>query len=114
MKKLSTYLLVVGLLVFGISVGLTFAQDVDSESPQAEPEKQPQEVLKIEEVIIEIPAMKVFTIPRMEAELPPVDFVGIYKSGILPPDPAIFYLLEEDLMPIKIDDYEKILAKERK
>ena len=80
MKKLSTYLLVVGLLVFGISVGLTFAQDVDSESPQAEPEKQPQEVLKIEEVIIEIPAMKV----------------------------------EEDLMPIKIDDYEKILAKERK
>ncbi|NQS99424.1 MAG: hypothetical protein HQ591_13325 [candidate division Zixibacteria bacterium] len=114
MKKLSTYLLAIWLIIFGAGIGFVYAQDVKSDSSKGEAEGKPQEVLKIEEVTIMIPAMQVFTIPRMEAELPPVDFIGIFKSGILQPDPAIFCLREEDLKPVIIDDYEKILAKKRK
>ena len=86
-----------------------FAQDVEV----GEEEAPPEQVIKLEELIIELEPLKVFTIPRMEAELPPIDFVGIFRTERIKPDYRIFILKPSHLDPAKIEDFSVLLAKER-
>ena len=92
---------------------LTFpliAQDVDVGEEESD---EPEQVLKLEELIIELDPLKVFTIPRMEAELPPVDFVGVFRSSHMKPHYSVFSLEESDMKPVIVADFSKMLAKER-
>lgn len=86
------------------------AQDVEVGQEES---AEPEQVLKLEELIIELDPLKVFTIPRMEAELPPVDFVGVFRSGHMRPYYSVFLLDESDMKPVIVADFSKMLAKER-
>ena len=106
------------LFIFILSfliASFAWGQDAEQDSVQAEADEEaPQEVLELEEFIIELAPFKVFTIPRMEAVLPPVNFSNAFKADKFSPSPVVFHLRKDDLEPLKIDDFEKILAKVRK
>jgi len=104
-NKLLTALIFLLCLTFPL-----IAQDVDVSEEQSD---EPEQVLKLEELIIELDPLKVFTIPRMEAELPPVDFVGIFSGGHMKPHYSVFFLDESDMKPAIVSDFSKMLAKER-
>ena len=101
--------LFLALIILGFLTLPVIAQDAESSSDDAEPEQ----VLKLEELIIELDPLKVFTIPRMEAEIPPVDFVGVFRTGHMPPHYSHFILEESDMQPIVVSDFSKMLAKDR-
>lgn len=116
MKKLFLLLTLAGLVVLAPFQGMSFAQVVEVETEVAEPDtmEEPEQVVKLEELIIEIEPLKVFIVPRMEAELPPIDFAGIFRSEFLQPSPEFFILKPEDMEPIKTSKDRKIFAKNRK
>lgn len=97
------------LLFLPVIAAPLFAQNVEL----GEEEAPPEQVIKLEELIIQLDPLKVFTIPRMEADLPPIDFVGIFRTERIRPDYKIFILKPSDLDPAKIEDFSVLLAKER-
>jgi len=100
------------VLVLALAAAITLpvtAQEVEVGQEEAEPEQ----VIKVEELIIELEPLKVFTIPHMEGELPPVDFVGIFRQDHLNPDYRLFILDETDLAVIPVKDFSQLLAKKR-
>ena len=99
-------------IVFAVLAALTLpviAQDVEVGQEEAEPEQ----VIKVEELIIELEPLKVFTIPHMDGDLPPVDFTGIFRREHLIPDFKLFLLDEADLAVVPVKDFSNLLAKKR-
>jgi hypothetical protein len=109
MKRLVLIVLIGGMIFLWGGGKTIMAQEVDLGEKE-----EPEQVIKLEELIIELEPIKVFTIPRMEADLPPIDFLGRFRTGFLKPEQSIFKLREEDLKPVKVKDVQKMLAKERK
>jgi hypothetical protein len=107
MKTLSIFIIVIALSSYVLPL---FAQEVDTTAVEGE---ETQQVIKLEEIVIELEPIKVFTIPRMDAELPPIDFVGVFRYGHLNPDCQFFKLLDDDMRANKVSDFPKMLAKER-
>jgi hypothetical protein len=99
------------IILFGVNLQFAFAQ-TGGEVAGEEPE--PEQVIKLEELIIQLEPLKVFTILRSEADLPPIDFIGTFKEEFLSPGRKIFRLEKADFEPIIPSDLEKMLAKERK
>ncbi len=94
------------VLLFALSI---YAQEMDAGEEPSEPEQ----VIKLEEIKIELEPIKVFTIPRMEGDLPPVDFIGVFREWIRVPDCNVLALNPQDLEALKIEDYSSLLAKKR-
>ena len=116
------YLIILGIsmLFIGFLSIDTEAQILDvSEEPVEEEsaapaQEGPEEVMKLEELIIEVQALKVFSIPRMDAELPPIDFTGLFNNEYLAPSLRFFDIEKENIMPSRVISQKKIFDKERK
>ena len=115
------YLLIIflSLLITGFCSNGTLAQIIDVgeeivEEPEEPAEEGPEEVMKLEELIIEVEALKVFSIPRMDAELPPIDFTGLFKNEYIEPSLSFFKPKNVDIKHYKVAIRKKILDKERK
>ena len=119
MLRLITIAVSLIVLLIGFCPVDSYAQVIDvgeeiQEEPETPPQESPEEVMKLEELIIEVEALKVFVIPRMEAELPPIDFTGLFKTEYLVPSLAFFEPKATDIKAYKQPLRKKILDKERK
>lgn len=110
---------IIQIRLFGVFVSLTvlfvFSQFAFSQAIDLEDEtraEEPQEVIKLGPIMIELEPIKIFIIPRMGAELPYIDFTSIYLRDFNQPASDIFKLREEDIEP-KALDFSDIFAKKR-
>ncbi len=119
MLRLFAIVIFLFVLLIGFCHVDAYSQVIDvgeeiEEEPEAPPEESPEEVMRLEELVIEVEALKVFVIPRMEAELPPIDFTGLFKTEYLEPSLTFFEPKESDVKAYKLPLRKKILDKERK
>ncbi|MBL7191806.1 hypothetical protein ISS30_08920 [bacterium] len=85
------------------------AQEIDRMETS---EEEPEQVIRLEEIVIELEPFKIFTFPRAEYDLPPIDFVGVYLQEFNRPSAWLFMLRKDDTTP-GILDFSGIFAKER-
>ena len=101
---------VLTVLIIVFPLNMAFAQDIDV----GEAEEEAAATVILEELEIKLKALEVFYIPRRDIPLPPVEFAGTFISGYLEPSYELFAISPKDKEPMKIDDFKKMFAKERK